>query len=196
MAYTNVWSNTFPADSEAANAIGSNLRQVRFDLAERFTGFLVVDLTADPLVLAPAIIGAVTGAQRIVSFNQFVNYVTPSGIGIANGYITVQSAEPAYAAVPVPVGCVITKVEWLTDSTAATTPNGSLQKQTFDTLVTNTVISSVALTVGFQINSSAVLAETVATDHIYWLKIGCGACSLKLYGVRITFNRYTSAHAS
>jgi len=35
MAFTNIWDDTFPADTELANLIGANLRQLRLDIQQR-----------------------------------------------------------------------------------------------------------------------------------------------------------------
>jgi len=196
MAYTNVWSDTFPAGTRAANNAAADMQRIRVDLDERMTGFIVVDITADPWVLSDVVAGKTTGIVRLIPFNSFVNYVTPSGIGIVNGYITISSAEPAYAPVPVPVGCKVTQLEWLADGTGVTTPQGSFQKQTFDGSTTNTVINTTNLATSKAVTASAAIAETLTGTDVYWLKASCGAGSLKLYGVRVTFDRDLLAHAS
>lgn len=43
MAFTNLWDNTFPADTELANLIGSNLRQLRVDTQQRMAAISGVD---------------------------------------------------------------------------------------------------------------------------------------------------------
>lgn len=196
MAYTNVWSDTFPADTEAANAIGANLRQLRLDLDERLTGFIVTDITADPLVLADAVAGKVTGATKVIPFPQFVNYVTPSGIGITDGYITVNASEPAYAPLAIPVGCTVTQLEWLVDRGTASGATGVLNKVTFDNTSTVSAVSATVIGAGFSVTTSAAFSEVIATGYQYYLKIVPVGGASKLYAVRITFDRDITAHAT
>lgn len=48
-AYTNVWSNSIPAGSVAANLIDDHIRQLRLDVDERLASFFT-DIDVDPLV--------------------------------------------------------------------------------------------------------------------------------------------------
>lgn len=43
MAFTNVYDDTFPADTELANLIGANLRQVRLDVQQRMAAISGLD---------------------------------------------------------------------------------------------------------------------------------------------------------
>lgn len=43
MAFTNIYDDTFPADTELANLIGSNLRQVRLDVQQRMAAISGLD---------------------------------------------------------------------------------------------------------------------------------------------------------
>lgn len=61
MPHTNPWSDTDPPGSQAANTIDDEIRQLRLDIHERMDD-IVVDWTADPIVLAGA--GAVVSSKR------------------------------------------------------------------------------------------------------------------------------------
>src|SRR5271166_2705970 len=43
MAFTNLYDDTFPADTELANLIGANLRQVRLDVQQRMAAISGLD---------------------------------------------------------------------------------------------------------------------------------------------------------
>jgi hypothetical protein len=50
MAFSRTWDSTQPPDSQAANLLGQDIRQLKDDIKERMNSLFVVDWTTDPLV--------------------------------------------------------------------------------------------------------------------------------------------------
>lgn len=208
MPYATPWDVNRPAGGTQAKLIDDEIRQLRHDLEERLEDTLFVDMTADPLVLKDSITGKQDAITRIIGFPEFIASTQGKEIDyFREGYgigFTDSGGLVASLTSVVPVGCVVTLVEWLVDKAGTDSlvcefsrrPFVSGAFSTSNFVVINTVNVAAA---GWAIYPSAVLNIPIVADQIYYLAIeanGSAGISYRFGGVRVTFNRDSMVHAS
>jgi|SRR5678810_249808 len=192
MAYSNVWSNSIPAGTEAAKNIDDQIRQLRLDIFERMND-LVVDWTDDPVVFSPG----GSGSTLIIPATAFQGdplFPPASGTQISWLYQTVQAqGTPIYAPLTpyVSVGSEIVKLEWLVDRETVPTITGSLYHTDFSiTPGFGTQDHTISTSAGtLQIMDSGAISITIDADKYYTLELHpgtSGTALAKLYAVRVT----------
>lgn len=206
MPYTDGWNTTRPAGSVSAKNIDDEIRLLRLQLQERFNDVLVVDMAADPLVLKDEVSGLANDLTRIIPFCAFLSdlHTKENDLDFAIGRIQGFVGEPAlFAPVVIPVGCIITKIEYLVDIHDVTVVEARFYSVAFsDAPAAATVINTLDMTVGGgpKIFPTPVLAITVDANTTYYVVISPSAGTFNngffLHGVRITFNRPALANAT
>ncbi len=193
MMFTNGWSDTSPSDTELANTLGADIRRLRLDIEERMNT-LVTDWKADPLVLNPTGgLGAQTGLKRVISFASFNSNQNAHSNNMHDGYQAIDAPGVVlYASLDwLPVGSVITLVEYLIDQGTATHINCQLARQAFNaTPGAMITLDTIDITIaGVHINPSAALTHTVSADYQYFLRIQSTAVGNgSLFAARVTYN--------
>lgn len=164
MARTNVWSDTQPADANAANTAAAVDRVQRLDIRECFQqliGNALGDALQDPIVGSTQTIEAMDA--RIIALEDAVNPGVATSYSIlgaefvqdgvsANDIIpTMQSpvaivtnAKILKCGVHLPIGAVFTSVEWYVHSTGvgASTVTSVVHKKTLTAVSTSNTISA------------------------------------------------------
>lgn len=200
MPFTNSWSDAIPLDTQLADLIGSDIRQLRQDIHERMTSVVVKDWTTDPLVLQDSVSGLLTGGLKVIPFTAFIN--TLAGYDTAAGLVGGEVGAPIAAPLDIPAGCTITLIEWLTDILAATSVTCYLKRRPFASspgavgIIVNTPTIAAA---GINVVASTALAHLVDANYYYWLELdGAGTTGhvFRHYATRITFNRPSTAAAT
>lgn len=116
MPYTFPWDATGPVNTvEDAVSISADIRVIKQGLNERLADVLIVDPTADPWVLKPAITGARTGLKLFIPFSAFQLVFSAGANHYINGGIVtdsyVDNSQYYFAPVPHLLGnCVIQQV--------------------------------------------------------------------------------------
>lgn len=199
MAFTRAWTIR-PAGTIPAKQLDDEIRYTREDIQERMEAALFDDWELDPLVLKDEVAGKVTGKQLVIAGIEFVEESAKSHTYIANGSgITAFTDSFAlHAAVHVPNGCTITKVEVLGDRVTSGSIQVILYRHAFATVMSATVVTTVAVGgAGAQLVASGVLAEVVGANFYYTLNVeapGTAGNSFNLYGVRITYDTPNSTY--
>jgi|SRR5271166_1701463 len=115
MAFTNLYDDTFPADTELANLIGANLRQVRLDVQQRMAAISGLD-AAKPNFGAdtqPAnwngILFFATDTGKVYQFNNpawtdVTASLIPQRMILMNGFGSLSSGLTSYFSLVVGVG--------------------------------------------------------------------------------------------
>lgn len=192
MAYTDIWNESAPAGSAAANTVDDQIRQLKLDLRERINTILGVAIGtafADPLIASgydlttlgplavsqtftiylPWSLGAAQGAQTSPNPAYLMSGHTPTaGDGIQyNGVDALNWIVP----VVLPVGVTITTLTACWYSTGTQSPTHSFRKVALDGTSTSIVSASAALTnAGWQ--TQAVFAGTqVVTAAFYRIAV-------------------------
>ncbi len=197
MTYTNAWTNTVPLGSELAANIDDFMRRDRLDIFERMND-LVVDWTADPVVLKPSVIANITGTKILIPHCAFLSdlHAKENDLDDLAVYGFVGSPK-LYAPVIVPNGVLITQLEYNIDLDAASSVSAKFFFNDFTNPPVNTSTSVLTLTTStgtLQTLDSGVLAGgsriTTDTDKMYFIEIsatGTAGHSYKVFGARITY---------
>lgn len=206
--YSTPWDVNRPAGGTQAKLIDDEIRQLRHDLEERLEDTLFVDMAADPIVLKDSVLGKKDGITRIIGFPEFIASTQGKEIDyFREGYgigFTDSGALVASLLSVVPVGCVVTKLEWLVDKAGTDGLVCEFSRRPFVTgafatgnfVVINTVNVNAG---GWAIYPSVDLNIPIVDDEIYYLAIeanGAAGISYRFGGCRITFNRDSTEHAN
>lgn len=196
MTYTNAWNNTRPAGSTRAGNIDDEIRLLRQQIAERMTGTLVEDWSADPVVpLATS--GAVSSKVILLPFTSFHgNELGGSAFYDLQNIVYPGDVGALVASVPAAqFGSTITKIEYLVDKNTAPGLLCDLWStdisHNLGTVGTSTNPSRMTVTgSGAQFVETAPLSIPVDIDHMYQIRvvsnnIGMGGF-FKLYMARVT----------
>lgn len=196
MPFTNVWSTTRPPGSEVAKNIDNEIRALRVDIDERMAAALFVDFAADPLVLRDEVIGKVTGKKLLIPFTNFIGGVTT----LVDGGRTFDGTSKMYGGFILPVGSIMTKVEFLTERTTGTIITCNVVKNEFGAITLPQTIQTVATlnVAGKQITATPDFVEPITVGnyyHIYMTGAGGAGSLYYVHAARITYNtpdsRYT-----
>jgi hypothetical protein len=204
MAHTNAWNVTDPPGTEQAKNIDDHIRKLRVDIGDRLAD-IVVDVMADPLKLKADAQDPVIDKILIIPFPDFTantdgketNYLDGRGFAFTDTGLVM-------AAVKVPVGCTITKVEVLVDVADAASINWAFYSRPFaagggrpSSLTAQTTLASGSVVgAGVKIGASGILAQVVASNEMYYISldgIGAAGNSYDFFGARVT---YTSPNAT
>lgn len=204
MAHTNPWNVTDPPGTEQAKNIDNHIRKLRVDVGDRATD-IVVDVLADPWQLKPDAQAPVVDKQLLIAFADFkTTTIGKEAVYTVGRLYAFTDTDGLYAAVPVPVGCTITKIEVLADVGDASDVTWTFYNRSFaaggarpaSTTAQNSLATLVTAGAGVKNMASGVLAIVVSAAFVYYLGIEAGGPagnSFDLYGARIT---YTSPNAS
>jgi hypothetical protein len=176
MAFTNIYDDTFPADTELANLIGQNLRQVRLDVQQRMAAISGLD-AAKPAFASDAqpnnwngVLFFATDSLKVYQFNnpawtQVFSFSSPNtnvnnqtasyiaALSDANNIVTMNVATantftiPANATVNFPVGTAIVVIQLGVGQVTLTAAVGV----TFDTSSSTTTRAQYSVTTLIQI---------------------------------------------
>lgn len=186
MSYTNAWNVTRPPGSEAAKNIDNEIRLLRLQIEERMTGSVVVDWTADPVVL----IGTTTDKTAIIPHVAFV----PAQVGgIAtyhNDYVACASGIAMNAPIILPAGSTIQSIDFIVSKNDCTDIACVLYKYTFVTAAVLTVpVSISSSTAGFQTISTVALGLALDGASVYYMGISSsGGTSFFVRGANIRYS--------
>jgi hypothetical protein len=92
--FTNPWSDNIPADTQFANLLGADIRQLRLDIDQRMTNYFASDWSTNQngLTLVPGAGGQVAGIVAPYPAAQFVTSNPPG-----NWYYTYASADNSFS---------------------------------------------------------------------------------------------------
>lgn len=121
MPYTRVWDSSTPVGSAPAASLDTIIQQFKGDIEDRMEDKFITDITADPWVVKPEILGNVTDKILHLHHSVFsthsntnesrsINYVAPSQTG-TYGF---------YGILPLPVGCTLKQVTGVFDRQSQT----------------------------------------------------------------------------
>jgi hypothetical protein len=185
MAYTRAWSLAAPLGSVQAKDIDLLFRQLKEDFEERLESSLIVDMTADPLVLRDEIIGKFTGKTLLLPASAFIGgtYIPSTG--------RIFGGDELVAALNLAPGSVITKLEFLVERTGGANITAALYATQFTTgaVARNVVVASPpSVTAGKHIITINTVQQ-LQPDYSYDVQIiETGGGTANLYGVRVTYN--------
>jgi hypothetical protein len=187
MPYTNAWNVTDPPGTEQARNIDDHIRKLRLDLEERFESSLVVDMSADPLVLRDEVLGKQDGKQIIINFDEFaidtgssVDYIP------ASGYL--EAGAPMTAAIKLMAGVTITKVELLCDRLAAGVFAWRVYSRAFSGVAPTEVTLVNHAGAGVTVSDTGDVEWLIGAGEIYYVYVGSTIDNKRIYGARVTFN--------
>lgn len=204
MPYTDAWNTTRPAGGVAAKNIDDEIRLLRLQLDQRLEDVLVEDMSADPLVLKSAIKGLKVGLQKIIPMCQFINDMHSRENDISSdGYIVGfnDGGNPIIAPIDIPIGCVVTKIEYMVDKNTCTTVNCIFRRKAFvaasgaNVAIDATIVNAA----GIVVLPTPDLNVTLLPDQYYYLSLsgtGGAGTNFKIYAARITFNRPSTDNAT
>lgn len=191
MAYTNTWSNIIPAGSAAANTVDDQIRQLRLDIQERMDD-IVIDWTADPVVLDVGVIGAQTGVVRFFGPWLIAPARDDDDVSWGNFYFEADNNAnfPAFMPLALPVGAVVTEITIISDKNTATNYDATFNHSAYATSPVFTEVSSVTVSAtGVREDTVFTGTHTVATLRVYMLKFNStGGGRFRIYGAKVTFN--------
>jgi len=170
MPYTNAWSDVRPPGTELARNIDDEFRAFRLDVHERMNS-LVVDWTADPVVLAPS---GSSDLIRIIPYSSWLNdYHGVAGVGIFDGVAVGASGSGPYAAT---VNAVIPRNATITNIIHNISPEVgggitwefkllSVDFPVAAPIAPTTVYSMSTAVDGIQVMDSGVISKTLDSDN-------------------------------
>lgn len=172
MAYTNVWSNTFPPGSELANKIDDFLRRLRLDIAERMESVLIEDVTADPWVLKNIGTGWGGGPNQQLSI-PFCSFIGSTGSTFDyNELGFVENQEDFYAPVQLPFGATITTVSLQLDKQSNFGIAWYLKSAPILVAAAPTVHATVVHSfAGISTSDTGPISVLVDANRYYWIHI-------------------------
>lgn len=191
--YSRAWSVTTPAGSVPAKNIDDEIRKLRVDIDERMAD-IVVDWTADPVVLRDLYSGKLTNRHLYVGFPEF-NSEQDGGKSIYTQVDRIDAftnSFPLVAMLRVPVGCTITLVELLTTISAGTSITWELRYNPFSGAASSVIKTVNYATAAKGISSTGAIAAAVDDAGYYTLSVegnGAAGNGFAVYGARVTFNR-------
>lgn len=199
MPYSHAWSDNLPPVGALANTIGVEARQLRLDLEERLESSMIVDMSADPVVIRDEVAGKRSGDRVLIPHCAFLSDLNLklNDIDSENGKLDCFMGSGAlYAPVPQFLrGCEITLVEWLVDIHDVTNLEMRLQRRQFANGVpaAETIVTTNKAVAGNNIVNSGGISHIVSDGYYYYLRIiataGGGGNAGFVYGARLTFNR-------
>ena len=206
MSYTNVWSDTIPLDSELADQLCANIRQLRLDLDQRLTTGVFVNMTDDPINIQPDLLGAGTGLVKIIPGYAFIDSNSTSGLPVntvvfgTNGIVPCSVPNGLIAPLTLPVGCEVTQIQWLVDIHTSTTVVMDWYSMLFQATPgapTQQSSTTASVSTGVNVWTSSGLSYTLLDTEYYYLTVGpTGSGSCNFYACAVTFNRPSSANAT
>jgi hypothetical protein len=132
MPHTNAWSNLIPLGSDLAGHIDDDIRQLRLDVFERMND-IVVDWTADPIVLKPI---SSNDNHRYIPFSLFLNDMHAKETDITTGSIHAFRGSGPYVAglsAFLPFHITVTRIIGWINRDAANTVSMTLYQIPFST---------------------------------------------------------------
>lgn len=219
--YSNTWSVTSPLDTSDADAIASDMRQLRLDLQERINSIIGVDIAtplADPVV---------DGTHNITDFRAELDVVNPmaqsqslsffipgidcytnqpiTGTDLTNNFPAIEHNQATIStevdmiySLRLPVGAVITNIiTYLLFSAGGNSLSATLNKFVLSTGTQSTITNTfgpAAITTIQAISWGATF--TVAVDTVYALLLKSNpatSANTRIVGHNIA---YTSANAN
>jgi hypothetical protein len=185
MPYTRVWSIATPLGTAQAKDIDLIFRQLKEDLEERLEGVLVVDMTADPLVLKDDIIGKYTGKELLIPGVTFREGTINTG-----GHTTsTGSGASVISLLPIAPGNTIKKIEFLVELMGGASITAQLMSQSFTAAVSLAAMLEelVSITGGKHI-MTLNMSQTLAAGSMYFLRVFGTGATVRVYGARITYD--------
>jgi hypothetical protein len=207
MPYTNPWPNesTTPPDSELANLLAKNIRDLELNIRERMddvftdaSGLWSASGPASPVVPSAKILGNVTGKQAILHWSAFGASAQNADVlfNVVNDiYIQHDPGQGGFtlwAPVTLQPGVIITSVDFLVNRNAAGGGLDLTGKFGFNTFATPpvTTLINTAVTVanGWSIISTPVFAHGL-TGGLYFVEVEFPTNSGgQLAGARVNYN--------
>jgi len=186
MPYTNVWNSSAPPGSQAANTADDEFRKFRLDLEERMEDKFVTDITLDPLVVKPEILGNVTGKARIIHFSGFTfdTLMTFENASV-RGFLGV-TTKGRHALI-LPVGVTITSAYFRVERFSAATITATLSYVDVAQVVTNVFSITDTTSTGVADIGSGAIAHAVTGFRAYYLGIIFDQ-DVRLYEAGVTYN--------
>lgn len=189
MAYTNPWNGAAPTDNDLAASIDDLFRSLKVDFHERMN-VIFEDWTADPLVPKQSAFGAKTGKVLLLSGLAFrfelgdTIDMTDTGIRYTSG------SGPGRAALVLPNGVTITKIEWLVTNEDTGQLDCELLSFDFSVALTPATESSLSTTAsGTQIVDSGAINIVTVPTKMYLLRIDkSGGAQFTIRGVKVTYD--------
>ena len=200
MAY-NPWVETAPTDASDADQLGAVIRQLKADIRERMNSLLAAGGkwdTDDPIVLDPALGGAITGLKHYIPFCNF--YLNGSdvhsdmkygGTG-ANGTLI----DHIWAALGIGAGCTITQIDVYARITGSGTGHAILKKLAFVDATADPADWTTVTTLDMPYNAnskynvySATGLSILLEDAMYAFACDSPNPADMWKGIRITYNR-------
>lgn len=205
MPYTNIWNSNSPLGSQAANTADDELRKFRLDMEERLEDKIITDITVDPWIVRPEILGNVINKSITIHHSAFqpvdiqgstLHEISRTALYSEHNGIDMGASNTWWAPVILPSGVAgsvtITNVEFVVNRNNAGANNitGKLSYNTVSAAPATTVVGSVATTVnGINIISFAP-AHLVIQGRAYFIEAVMPGPGLqpRLYSVKLTYD--------
>ncbi len=200
MAYTNVWNSNSPPGSQDAKTADDEFRKFRLDIEERMEDKFITDVTVDPWVVKPEILGNVTGKNVCLHHGLFSPEVTYDGAGPTGNIFTrstlfVENVRGSqlilFGGLVLPPGVTVTDIVWVGNRNNGST-NISFIFEAADlssqTIFTHSTVATTAN--GIQSVVASGLSVVIAGVRAYYLKVvlpyvGSGG---RFYGAEVFYN--------
>lgn len=171
MPYTNPWDSNSPLGSQAANTADDEFRKFRLDMEERMEDKIITDITVDPWVLRPEVLGNVIGKRLDISFAAFAMFDTNDSVTsraiLNDGFFTAFASCTAVAPLILPAGATLTSLIFIVN------PGGSSLNCTLR------YGANPSTSVGFVSSSSGSLVSlevlsgphTIVANRAYYMRV-------------------------
>ncbi len=193
MAYSNTWSTLRPLGSAQAHTADDEIRALRLDIEERFSGLVFEDMNDDPLTIKQESFGTKEGKQMVVPYTSFI--IEPSetnAFEYNTGFVTVNAnCQPVKASVILPVGVTIKRIEWLVSTDDSALLSLRLRSGSFE--MPSTVIddlTSSKTSSGQEMVDSGEVGIQVDGLRYFWLEADKqdDTAAFSIWAVRITYD--------
>lgn len=199
MAYSNVWDSNSPPGSQAANTADDEFRKFRLDIEERLEDKFVTDVTLDPLVVKPEILGNVVGKRYLVHHSAFVPDVTWNSSILATTftrtalYIEHESADAntrsMWAPLHIPPGVTISGIDFLVNRNGAGNMTVKFGKIEFTITPSSDFGTSTSTAVNGIVILSLAPAYLVLDTQLLALEVTFPTSQAsRLYGAKVFYN--------
>lgn len=186
MAYTNVWNEAAPAGSANANTIDDIIRAHKLDIRERMND-VVVDWTADPVVIDVTGIGVRTGVDLYFSHEILHGEQDDDDISWIEAYFQSDDEERfVRGSVRLPLGAVVKEVSAIIDINAAASVELRLQRRSHSTTPGVVPVANISTSSTGVFDLAALgLNHTVVPGAYYIQFTNPGGGRFRVYGIRI-----------
>lgn len=199
MAYTNLWNSNSPPGTQAANTADDEFRKFRVDIEERLEDKLITDITLDPLVVRPEILGNVVAKRYMIHHSAFTpdvvwDIVTTNTTFTRTVLYTEHNASDAnirsmWSPLYIPPGTTISGIEFLVNRNGAGNMSVKFVKNDFTTIPVSDSGTSTATSVNGIVILSLAPAYLVLDSKMLALEVTFPVSqAARLYGAKIIYS--------